>query len=303
MEDNSYTTMPGYMVSEGELPYSIAEIADRILTKVRYGGIRVRQRSLEEILQETIPVYSHPVDMTRWWISQYFGDNPSSYKPLLGHDGLDYACNVGTKGMCPSGTLDITKLIQQTNSYGRHIWGKDEYGHTHIFGHVHEWLCSVGDRFTRGQVFFTTGGNLDDHYHGYSTGPHLHWELRPTYASISNGYAGAVNQLPFVTYGAVAPIDVPVPEPLFWVIVNTDQLIIRTTPKIPALNNNKTGEKLAKGTRIPIYGEYLDGRVFGKISKTAEKYACLLENTTVHMSVEISDAITAVQALLKALLK
>ena len=264
-------------------------MSDRIISKLRHSPPTFIFRYKAE---KIYPIFSHPIDVNKWWISQKFGENPKSYYPLKGHDGLDYACNVGTSIMCPVERMTIIDIVIQTGSYGRHVWGVDNYGHKHIFGHLHACIASKGDIVTRGQIFATSGGNLDDPYHGYSTGPHLHWEWRPIWASIYNGYGGAEDQLPYVIYGDVTPTPIPITEPLFYMINQTEGLTVRTSPKIPALNNNKTGEKLSKGARIPIYSgcpeklDYLEGRVWGKISDKSEKYACIQENGTSHMILE-----------------
>jgi murein DD-endopeptidase MepM/ murein hydrolase activator NlpD len=229
-----------------------------------------------EYYKATYPVFSHPVDMRQAWITQRFGANPASYAPLKGHDGIDYGQNVGLPVICPVEWMKITDLILQKNSYGRHAWGIDEFGHRYIFGHLHSFECEKGQEFSRGQIFATSGGNLDDPYHGYSTGPHLHSEWRPVWASISNGYAGAENQEPYITFGDVVPV---IPEPLFWMINNTGGLRYRSSPKI--VWNNLTGKNIPKGERVPVYqSDLLDGRLF---VKTDKGYLCYKENETIHM--------------------
>jgi len=259
------------------------DIVSRYLSKYRHMQPLYNPGYFRNVFRDDYPVFSHPIDIKKAWITQHFGANPASYKPLLGHDGIDYGANVGTAVTCPVEKMAIIDLILQTKSYGRHVWGQDPSGHRYIFGHLHEFCCSKGDIFTRGQIFATSGGNLDDPYHGFSTGPHLHSEWRPVWASNSNGYAGAVDQEPYITFGEVEPIPVPEPEPLFWLIVNTDGLQIRSSAKIPWNNNNRTGERLAKGTKVPVYREDLEGRTWAKISSKSERYACISENLINHM--------------------
>lgn len=263
-------------------PRNIVEVAERILQKFRH----LNPLWNPGYFKANYPVFSHPVDMKKAWISQYFGDNPQNYKPLNGHDGLDYALVTGSGCMCPVEWLKITDLLLKTTGYGRQAWAIDESGHRYIFGHLSEFLCEVGQEVTRGMVFAKTGGGLDDPYRGYSTGPHLHWEWRPVWASINNGYAGAVDQFPYITFGEVTPTPLPVPEPLFWMVVQTDGLRSRTSGKIPWFNN-LTGKKYAKGSRIPVYeSDILDGRLFAKISANNKEYLCYKENETNHMTKE-----------------
>lgn len=262
-------------------PRNILEFTERVLQKFRH----VNPIWNPHYYRADYPAFSHPVDMNNAWISQYFGDNPKNYKPLDGHDGLDYALVTGSNCASPVKWMKITDLLLKKTGYGRQAWGVDESGHRYIFGHLSEFLCDVGQEISRGQIFAKTGGGLEDPYRGYSTGPHLHWEWRPVWASIGNGYAGAVNQYPYITFNGVEIVPIPEPVPLFWMVVNTDGLRSRTSGKIAW--NNLTGKKYAKGTRIPVYeSDILDGRLFAKISATNKEYLCFKENETNHMTKE-----------------
>ncbi len=229
-----------------------------------------------------VSVFTYPVEEKySKQISQRFGVNPAAYRPLRGHDGIDWYLAVKTPLIIPTEQMTITDLITQTNSYGRHIWGKDENGHRHIFGHLNSFLCQKGDVLERGRVFALSGGNLDDPYHGYSTGAHLHWEWRPIWANIANGYAGAEDQWPFIK-GSTAPIPAPIPEPLYYMVVVADNLRIRTSPSLAGT----TIEFLKKGDVVPVYGEFLDGRLWKKITLYSDRYACAKENNTQFMEVK-----------------
>lgn len=268
----------------GDTPqeWSLNEAISRLLSKYRH----LNPIWNTEFWKVELPSYNHPIDLDRWWISQLFGVNPQNYKPLKGHDGIDYACNRGTPVMCPADWMDITDLILQKNSYGRHAWGKDNYGHRHIFGHLSEFCCEKGQRVYRGETFALSGGNLEDPYHGFSTGPHCHWELRPSWASISNGYAGAEDQLPYCTYGHVSPIPIPEPEPLFWleVLPEGDQVRERTRPTVNPYN--LTGVKFPTGTRIPVYADSLEGKIWIKNKPHSESWVCWKDNKKIYMVVK-----------------
>lgn len=251
---------------------------NRLISKLRYINPIFGTRYKGEV----VSVFTYPIEEKySKQISQRFGVNPALYKPLKGHDGIDWWLAVKTPLIIPTERMTITDLITQTNSYGRHIWGKDENGHRHIFGHLNSFLCQKGDVLERGRVFALSGGNLEDPYHGYSTGAHLHWEWRPTWASIANGYAGAEDQWPFIK-GTVLPIPVPVPEPLYYMTVVADQLRVRKTASLSGL----TIEYLHKGDIVPIYGDILDGRVWARISPYSDRFACMQENAVKYMEVK-----------------
>lgn len=86
------------------------------------------------------------------------------------HNGLDIACPIGTPvRACLSGTVIDKK--QMTTSYGYHL--KIQTGNSIIiYAHNSELLVNVGDKVKQGQVIAKSGST------GYSTGPHLHLEIR-----------------------------------------------------------------------------------------------------------------------------
>jgi hypothetical protein len=186
------------------------DVVERILSKLRYANwIEDRLRKVDP---ETFKL-AWPVDMRHAWITQYFGQNPSSYYPMRGHDGLDFGLVTGSSVRASAFREHIRYLLLKTSGYGRHAITEDDDGHKYVYGHLHEFRCNVGDVIMRGQEFALSGGGLEDPYHGYSTGPHLHWEWRPYGVSVGNGYGGAVDQLPYVTFGEVAPTPPPEAKP------------------------------------------------------------------------------------------
>lgn len=246
----------------------------RLLQKLQYA----RWQSKLPRSSASTPVFSHPVDMKKAWITQVFGANPQYYTPMKGHDGIDYGLNVGSNVFSPVAEMEVTNLILAKTGYGRNARTIDEFGHRYIFGHLHEFLCEEKQVIKRGEIFALSGGDLADPYHGYSTGPHLHWEWRPIWAVITNGYGGAENQQPFITGNAV-PIPAPIPEPLYYMVVVADNLRIRTSPSLAGT----TIEFFKKGDVVPVYGEYLDGRKWIKITPYSDRYACAKENNTQFM--------------------
>jgi murein DD-endopeptidase MepM/ murein hydrolase activator NlpD len=269
-----------------ETPYKVEQtprfedMVSRLFSKVRHVDIYNQKWVLAGE-----PELSYPVEAKfAKQISQLFGMNPSTYYPLKGHDGIDWWLTVRTPIMAPC-DMTITDLILQTNSYGRHAWGRDFMGNRYIFGHLNEWLCEKGDVIKRGQIFALSGGNVEDPYHGFSTGAHLHFELRPIWASISNGYVGAVDPMPYFRLGAATPIQPDIPEPTGYVIAKT-RIRIRTTPK-GNVWNNLTGNYIEKDDRVPYYGEpIVEGRTWLALSKNGNKYACNFENGSVYLEME-----------------
>ncbi len=128
--------------------------------------------------------------------TQGFGDVPDNlllrlrYRWLGSekHDGIDYAMPKGT----PIQTIDDGEVIQSGwGDYGitvaiQHTWGKTYYGH------LSETTFEIGKRVKRADIIGYSGNT------GLSTGPHLHFALRPNDADFENGFNGKVDPIAFI---------------------------------------------------------------------------------------------------------
>lgn len=86
------------------------------------------------------------------------------------HKGVDLAFPMGSP---IKSAADGTVIFSgEKGGYGKAIIVKHADGYTTLYAHNSDNLVQVGDRVTRGQVIGTTG------HSGYSTGPHLHFELQ-----------------------------------------------------------------------------------------------------------------------------
>jgi murein DD-endopeptidase MepM/ murein hydrolase activator NlpD len=84
-----------------------------------------------------------------------------------------------------------------------------------IYGHLSSVLVHQGDSVSVGDKIGVTGNS------GFSSAPHLHFEYRPAHESVNNGYAGAVDPLPFLMNTtsndtAVPPADPELEEAKLW---------------------------------------------------------------------------------------
>lgn len=124
-------------------------------------------------------------------LTQGFGQTPwaSQYHAfgLAGHNGLDLGCPAGTAVLAADdGSVQI--IGRSDSGYGRymvlsHAWG------TSLYAHLSQPMLLTGERVSRGQVIALSGSS------GNSTGPHLHFEVRPKDEPKRNGYSGAVDPL------------------------------------------------------------------------------------------------------------
>lgn len=86
------------------------------------------------------------------------------------HAGIDIANATGT----PIHAVNdgVVRLVDDFLVHGTIIVIDHGLGVFSLYCHLHEWKAEEGDRVERGQVIATMGST------GFSTGPHLHWEIR-----------------------------------------------------------------------------------------------------------------------------
>jgi murein DD-endopeptidase MepM/ murein hydrolase activator NlpD len=116
----------------------------------------------------------YPFD-EEWPVTQYFGENPELYARfgLAGHNGIDFGCPSGTRVKSPVAGV-VQKMGDDPAGYGIHlrILGEDKKLLV-ILGHLQECLVQVGQKVQAGEVVALSDNT------GFSTGPHLHLEIRP----------------------------------------------------------------------------------------------------------------------------
>lgn len=95
----------------------------------------------------------------------------STFGPRWGsiHYGLDIANRIGT----PVVSVMDGRVISAGSASGFGLWVRvlHDDGTVTVYGHVNEVLVSVGEQVTAGEQIATLGNR------GYSTGPHLHFEV------------------------------------------------------------------------------------------------------------------------------
>lgn len=130
-------------------------------------------------------------------ISLYFGQavvDPTikakySEYGLVGHDGVDFDISTGTAIL----SVDDGEVVraQMNGDYGntvviQHSWGRSYYGH------LSEITVQVGKKIQKGHPLGLSGSS------GLSTGPHLHFGIKPTINDFDNGFYGKINPLPYL---------------------------------------------------------------------------------------------------------
>ncbi|MFA7381806.1 MAG: M23 family metallopeptidase, partial [Bacteroidia bacterium] len=111
------------------------------------------------------------------------------------HNGIDFAMPIGTQVSAVDGGV-VT--IADMGDYGltvivKHAWGES------IYGHLSEVKVSVGQNISKGDIVALSGST------GTSTGPHLHFGIKPNNPDLSNDYFGFVDPAQYLGIDSVTP--------------------------------------------------------------------------------------------------
>lgn len=108
---------------------------------------------------------------TQGWITSYYGPriSPTSGQ-LRMHEGLDIGAIPGVSIVSPAD--GIVTYSGMKAGFGNFVQIDHGYGVETIYAHAKSLVASKGQRIKRGDAIATVGST------GYSTGPHLHYEIR-----------------------------------------------------------------------------------------------------------------------------
>ena len=126
-------------------------------------------------------------------VTQGFGGNAQMYARfgLAGHNGLDFGVPVGTPVRAAADGLAGRVESRDQDGYGRHVRLTHDDGVVTIYAHLERPLVHTCQPVEAGMVIGLSGNS------GFSTGPHLHFEVRVPGCE-ENGYGGAVDPLPLL---------------------------------------------------------------------------------------------------------
>jgi murein DD-endopeptidase MepM/ murein hydrolase activator NlpD len=89
------------------------------------------------------------------------------------HKGIDVALPVGTPlKAVMDGVVIASGIGSGARSYGEYVQIEHKGGKSTLYAHMSVRLVKIGDRVVKGQIIGLSGNT------GFSTGPHLHFELR-----------------------------------------------------------------------------------------------------------------------------
>ena len=167
-------------------------------------------------------------------VTQYFGENPQWYPATNGHNGIDWGLPLHTP-IYAAADGTVVRVSKDNTGYGNHIRIKHPNNFLTIYAHLdsYDWFeVCVSDDVVGGQLIGHSGNT------GWSTGPHLHFEVR------ENGFA--IDPAPLLTDCLPGQEPLPPTDPIFELQIDQD-----TTPYL----NIRTGP----GTTYPIIDRYMPG--------------------------------------------
>jgi murein DD-endopeptidase MepM/ murein hydrolase activator NlpD len=107
----------------------------------------------------------------RGWITSYYGPRLSHYTGgVKMHEGLDVGADIGTPIVAPADGL--VTFAGAKAGFGLFVQIDHGYGVETIYAHASKVLAQKGELVKRGELIAKVGNT------GYSTGPHLHYEVR-----------------------------------------------------------------------------------------------------------------------------
>ena len=87
------------------------------------------------------------------------------------HPAIDLAGPLGTPVHATTRRQKVT-FAGWRGGYGNAVITRDDFGRTHLYGHLQRIFARVGSMLDQGQKLGALGST------GHSTGPHVHYEMR-----------------------------------------------------------------------------------------------------------------------------
>lgn len=105
------------------------------------------------------------------WITSYYGPRKSPYSNRIKmHEGIDVGAKSGTPILAPADGIITFSGVKP--GFGNFVQMDHGYGVETIYAHARKLVAKKGQKVKRGELLAMIGST------GYSTGPHLHYEVR-----------------------------------------------------------------------------------------------------------------------------
>lgn len=145
-------------------------VSDHLATvDTKTQAVEIHDPATGEVIKEITPIVAWPV---KGKITLEFGESDWPYQPL--HTGIDIANLEGKIGdqIVPFMEGTVTYAGEIFWGYGKHIIIDNENNITSVYGHLDKIYVVKGQKVKIGDVIGKEGST------GWSTGPHLHFEVR-----------------------------------------------------------------------------------------------------------------------------
>lgn len=135
-------------------------------------------------------ILHYPLDKIK--ITQNFGERSEVYKPLSGHNGMDFRTQwedspEGRRPVYAAANGIVEVGDQGAKGYGKFVRIRHVDGSETIYGHLSEHLVKDKQSVFVGKKIGISGNT------GFSNAPHLHFGYRPPQFNQNNGYGGYIN--------------------------------------------------------------------------------------------------------------
>jgi hypothetical protein len=117
----------------------------------------------------------------KYGVFQRFGENPELYPRRKGHPGLDFDTPMRSELYAACDGIVTAAAYREAGGYGREVFIQCGM-YSVIYGHLSRIDVAVGQHVKRSDLIGLSGGdpNDSDKLDGFSSGPHLHFEVRDT---------------------------------------------------------------------------------------------------------------------------
>jgi len=123
--------------------------------------------------QISSPWFPGSWEITQGWGPTSYGGEPEGHGYAHWHAGVDVGLDSGTTLTLPAGATGIARSLDNPDGYGTALVILVAGGPAILLGHLRQRLVDDGARVQPGDELATTDST------GNSTGPHLHFEVRP----------------------------------------------------------------------------------------------------------------------------
>jgi len=135
-----------------------------------------KELTKDEKLDTAASVLSWPAEPTKG-ISTYFRDPTYPFRYLFEHSGIDLAIKTGTP-LKAAASGYVAWVRSSNKSYGNSVMIIHNDGIATLYAHLSRFNTKEGEFVKRGDVIGYSGGMPGTPGAGFSTGPHLHFEVR-----------------------------------------------------------------------------------------------------------------------------